>query len=168
MKRLYTRRDYLAKINKARAWIPEITFSSDFIVGFPGETEEDFQLTLEAVRGVQYDQVFSFKYSERPGTPAARLRDNVSLLEKKRRLAELMAVQEEVWSVMARRQVGDVWQGWVEAPARRPPGAWRARTANNRKVLLEEPALAPGERVVFRVTGFQHTTFLGDLVREPL
>jgi len=164
MKRLYTRDEYLAMIDQARRVIPDVTFSSDFIVGFPGETEDDFQQTLELVRTVKYDQVFSFKYSERPGVPAARLPDDVPQAEKKRRLAELMAVQDGVWADAAAACVGRVWSGVVECEARRPAGAVRVRTPNNRKIVTEGTGLAVGQRVSVRLTGFRNTTFTGDRV----
>ena len=162
MKRLYTAAEYLAMIDHARAVIPGVTFSSDFIVGFPGETERDFQDTLELVRRVKYDQLFSFKYSERPGVPAARLADDVPVAEKKRRLAELMAAQDEVWAGLAAACVGEVWSGIVEDEARRPAGALRVRTANNRKVVIDGHGLAIGDPVDVRITGFRNTTFIGD------
>jgi len=161
MKRLYSRADYLNMIQKARKWVPEVTFTSDFIVGFPGEAEVDFRDTLEVLREVKYDQVFAFKYSARPGTPAARLPDNVSLAEKRRRLAELLSVHNDVWQSVASAQVGKVWHGTIEAPARRPAGAWRMRTANNRKVILELPQARLGQRVKARIIGCEHTTFRG-------
>ncbi len=164
MKRLYTRAEYLAMIDHARRVIPGVTFSSDFIVGFPGETERDFQDTLELVRDVKYDQLFSFKYSERPGVPAARLADDVAVPEKKRRLAELMAAQDEVWAGLARDCVGQVWTGIVEDEARRPAGALRVRTANNRKVVIAGQGLGLGQPVTVRVTGYRNTTFMGDRI----
>jgi tRNA-2-methylthio-N6-dimethylallyladenosine synthase len=164
MKRLYSRREYLARVDLARELMPNLTLSSDFIVGFPGETEADFHETLEVVRRVAYDQLFTFKYSPRPGAPASRLRDDVPVEVKKRRLNELMAVQEEVWAGVARAQVGRIWRASLEGRARRPAGAWRARTANNRKVLLHLPAGRPGDTVSVRITGFRSTTFLGELL----
>jgi tRNA-2-methylthio-N6-dimethylallyladenosine synthase len=164
MKRLHTRAEYLAMIDHARAVIPGVTFSSDFIVGFPGETETDFQATLEVVREVGYDQIFSFKYSERPGVPAARLADDVPVAEKKRRLAELMAVQDATWTATADGCVGEVWHGVVEAEARRPAGAMRMRTANNRKVVLADGRPEIGRQVTVRVTGRRNTTFLGEIL----
>ncbi len=161
MKRLYKRADYLNMIRKALKWIPEVTFTSDFIVGFPGETDGDFRDTLEVLREVKYDQIFAFKYSARPGTPAARLPDDVPLAEKKRRLAVLLSAQSDVWQEVASAQVGEVWQGTLEAPARRPAGAWRMRTANNRKVLLKLPHARLGQRVTARIIGCEHTTFRG-------
>jgi tRNA-2-methylthio-N6-dimethylallyladenosine synthase len=162
MKRLYKRADYLAMVDYARQTIADVTFSSDFIVGFPGESDEDFAATLAVVREVGFDQIFAFKYSARPGTPAARLADDVPLARKKRRLAHLLALQERVWNRLAAAQVGRTWQGVLEAPARRgAPGAWRMRTANNRKVIVTVPAPRPGRRLDATVTGYRHTTFFG-------
>ena len=164
MKRLYTSDEYLAMIAYARRVIPGVTFSSDFIVGFPGETEADFQATLEVLRNVRYDQVFSFKYSERPGVPAAKLADDIPVAEKKRRLAALMAAQDEVWTDIAGSCTDEVWTGVVEAEARRPADAMRMRTANNRKVVLAGGTPEIGQFVTARITGHRNTTFLGEIV----
>ncbi len=164
MKRLYSSREYLDMVDYARQVIPDVTFSTDVIVGFPGETETDFQDTLEVVRRVKYDQLFSFKYSERPGVPAARLEDDVPLEEKKRRLAELIKVQEDIWNVEAARQVGQTWTAIAEGEARRPAGSWRLRTGNNRKVVLHDVSLEVGQQVTVRVTGCTNTTFEGVLL----
>jgi tRNA-2-methylthio-N6-dimethylallyladenosine synthase len=161
MKRLYTSGEYYEMVDYARQVIPEATFSSDFIVGFPGETDEDFQATLEAVRRVKYDQIFSFKYSERPGVPAAKLADDVGIEEKKERLARLIALQEEIWNAEAASQVGQVWTGTMESAARRPAGAWQIRTPNNRKVVIEGGEDRIGQQVTARITGFKNTTYLG-------
>jgi tRNA-2-methylthio-N6-dimethylallyladenosine synthase len=96
--------------------------------------------------------------------PAAKLPDDVPMAEKKRRLAELMAVQDEVWSAEAAACVGAVWQGVVEGPARRPEGAVRMRTANNRKVVLPGPGPAIGQPVRARITGCRNTTFTGEVL----
>ena len=163
MKRRYRRDDYLAMVEMARARIPDVAFSGDFIVGFPGETDGDFEATLDLLRRVRYDTIFAFKYSERPGVPAARLADDVPLATKKERLARLLAAQEEVWAALADAQVGAEWQAVVEAPARRPEGAWRLRTANNRKVLVTLDDAAPGQTRRVRVTGWRHSSFLGEV-----
>jgi tRNA-2-methylthio-N6-dimethylallyladenosine synthase len=162
MKRLYTAVDYLDMVEYARKVIPGVTFSSDFIVGFPGETDADFRATMELVRRVQYDQIFSFKYSERPGVPAARLADDVPLAVKKSRLAELMAVQQEIWTATADAAVGGVVTAVCEGPARRPAGAWRLRTANNRKVIVHAAELDQGATLDVRLTGWDGTTFFGE------
>ncbi|MCB1151546.1 radical SAM protein, partial [bacterium] len=162
MKRHYTSDDYRRMVDLARAHIADVTFSGDFIVGFPGETDEDFRLTLELVRAVGYDQIFSFKYSERPDTPAARLEDDVPLRTKKERLGELLALQEGLWAERAAACVGQEWTIALEEPARRPDGAWRGRTANNRKVLLLDHEGAVGRTLRVRVTGWEATTFVGE------
>ena len=164
MKRLYTSSEYLSMVDYARQTIPDVTFSADVIVGFPGETESDFQDTLEVVRRVKYDQLFSFKYSERPGVPAVRLGDDVPVQEKKRRLAELIKVQEDIWTEEAAGKVGEVWTLVAEAEARRPAGSWRLRTPNNRKVVLHDASLEIGQQVRARITGCANTTFLGELL----
>jgi tRNA-2-methylthio-N6-dimethylallyladenosine synthase len=164
MKRYYTSGEYLKMVESARRWVPNVTFSGDFIVGFPGETDEDFRLTLELVRNVGYDQTFNFKYSERPDTPAAKLDDDIPLQVKKDRLAELLTLQDEIWMKTADAQVGQTWDIVIEDPARRPAGAWRGRTTNNRKVLVEIPDGRQGETVKARITGHKSSTFLGEII----
>ena len=148
MKRLYSRADYLTMVEQARRHIPDVTFSGDFIVG------------LDLVRHVRYDQTFNFKYSARPDTPAARLEDDVPVDVKKERLAELMAEQEQSWRRTAAAQTGRRWRVLVEEAARRPEGAWIARSANNRKVLLRGTSTEPGAEIDVRITGCEGTTFL--------
>ncbi len=168
MKRLYKRDEYLEMVDYARQVIPDVTFSTDIIVGFPGETEEDFQATLEVLSSVKYDQIFSFKYSERPGVPAAKFADDIGIDEKKRRLAEVMALQEKIWNVEAAREVGKTWTGIVESAARHPQDSWRVRTPNNRKFVVADSmfsknmdhGLKIGDEVSALITGFANTTFL--------
>ena len=164
MKRLYTAGEYLDMVDYARRVIPQVTFSSDFIVGFPGETDADFRATLDLVRRVKYDQIFSFKYSERPGVPAAKLADDVPLEAKKDRLAELMDVQQEIWTAAADAEVGSVVTCVCEGAARRPAGAMRLRTANNRKIVVTGTDVAPGAALTVRLTGWEGTTFFGEPV----
>jgi tRNA-2-methylthio-N6-dimethylallyladenosine synthase len=165
MKRHYTADDYLAMVETARRWIPDVTFSGDLIVGFPGETDEDFQRTLELIRKVRYDQTFNFKYSERPDTPAARLPDDVPLEVKKERLETLMALQDGIWAETAAACVGETWTAVIEGPARHGTGDWKARTPNNRKVLLRGDGGGIGDHVDVRVTGCTATTFDGERVQ---
>ncbi len=164
MKRFYTSGDYLELVATARRLITDVTFSGDFIVGFPGETRDDFVRTLELVREVRYDQTFNFKYSARPGTPAAKLADDVSLEEKKTRLAELSALQSEIWIELAAAEIGRTRSVAVEGTARRPEGAVKARTLNNRKVLLKDCDAATGDVLDVRITGCEITTFSGILI----
>ena len=96
--------------------------------------------------------------------PAARLRDDIPVQEKKRRLAELIKVQEDTWVAEAAGKVGEVWTLVAEAEARRPAGSWRLRTTNNRKVVLHDAELEIGQQVKVRITGCANTTFLGELL----
>lgn len=164
MKRLYTCGEYLKMVEQARTWIKDVTFSGDFIVGFPGETDEDFRRTLELIREVRYDQTFNFKYSERPGTPAARLDDDVPDQLKKDRLAELLELQETIWEDMATECLGEEWTVVCEGRARRPEGAVKCRTPNNRKVLLENVSGQPGDIFRVRVTAHRLTTFVAEVI----
>jgi tRNA-2-methylthio-N6-dimethylallyladenosine synthase len=166
MKRLYTREDYLKMVADARKWIRDVTFSGDFIVGFPGESDDDFRQTLELIREVRYDQTFNFKYSERPGTPAAKLPDDVPEQVKKDRLAELLDLQEKIWEDTAQQSVGQDWTVVCEGDARRPAGAIKCRTANNRKVLLENVSGRPGDSFRVHIKAYRLTTFVGQVLQE--
>lgn len=139
MKRGYTTLEYKQKIRRLRAVRPDISVSSDFIVGFPGESAEDFARTLAFIAEVGFDQSFSFLYSRRPGTPAAALPDEVDEAEKSRRLAEL----QELINGQARRisqgMVGTVQRVLVERPSRRDARQFAGRTENNRWVNFDAP-----------------------------
>ena len=134
MKRGHTALEYKSKIRRLRKTRPEITLSSDFIIGFPGETERDFNDTMKLIRDVGFDHSFSFIYSARPGTPAASLVDETDLATKKARLSELQAVITEQAGVISQAMVGSVQRILVERPARRGDGEFAGRTENNRVV----------------------------------
>jgi len=134
MKRNYTCADYRDKIARLRRVRPDISLSSDFIVGFPGETEADFEATLALIEEVGFDQSFSFLYSPRPGTPAAGFPDNVPLAEKKARLARLQALINRQAGAISEAMVGSVQRLLVEGAAKKDPGQLAGRTENNRVV----------------------------------
>jgi len=139
MKRGYTALEYKEKIRLVRAVRPGITVSSDFIVGFPGETERDFAATLALVRDVGFDQSFSFIYSRRPGTPAASLPDEVAHEVKLERLSRLQAQLDLQESAISRSMVGSVQRVLVDAPAKKDRTELTGRTANNRRVNFAGP-----------------------------
>ena len=134
MRRRYTRESYLDLVNRIRVNRPDISFSSDFIVGFPGETEEDFQDTLDVIDSVKFDESFSFIYSPRPNTPAAEMEDDVSLDEKKERLNILQNKLNNYSSQISRKMVGTIEKCLVTDISKRNPGEFQARTENNRVV----------------------------------
>ena len=134
MKRGHTVLEYKAKIRALRRARPDISLSSDFIVGFPGETERDFEATLALVRELDYDTSFSFVYSPRPGTPAAALPDDTPLALKKRRLAALQAQLRTQAARHAERMVGSRQRVLVTGLSKRDAGELAGRTQNNRVV----------------------------------
>ena len=139
MKRGYTAIEFKDKVRKLRAVRPDICISSDFIVGFPGESERDFAATLALVRDVGFDQSFSFLYSRRPGTPAASLPDEVPLEVKQQRLAQLQAQLDAQHRAINERMVGTVQRVLVERPAKKDARELAGRTENNRWVNFAGP-----------------------------
>jgi tRNA-2-methylthio-N6-dimethylallyladenosine synthase len=139
MKRGYTAIEFKDKVRKLRAVRPDITISSDFIVGFPGESDRDFAATLTLVRDVGFDQSFSFVYSRRPGTPAASLPDEVPPEVKQERLAQLQAQLDAQHRAINERMVGTVQRVLVERPAKRDVRELAGRTVNNRWVNFAGP-----------------------------
>ena len=134
MRRRYSAASYLELISRIRENRPGISFSSDFIVGFPGETDKDFQDTLDIVEKVGFDESFSFIYSPRPNTPAAEMEDNVSKDIKKERLSILQHKLNELSSKISRKMVGSIESCLVLGVSKRNPGELQARTENNRVV----------------------------------
>ena len=140
MKRGHTALEYRHRIRRVREARPGISVSSDFIVGFPGETERDFEATLELIADVGFDQSFSFIYSRRPGTPAASLPDDVTTEEKHRRLERLQELVDGQARAISREMVGSVQRVLVERNSRRDARQLAGRTANNRWVNFDGPA----------------------------
>ncbi len=140
MKRGYTSLEFKDKIRRLRAASPGISVGSDFIVGFPGETERDFEATLALVRDLEIDQSFSFVYSRRPGTPAASLPDDVPEDEKLARLARLQSLLSEQTQRISERMVGTMQRVLVERAAKRDASELAGRTENNRWVNFPGPA----------------------------
>jgi tRNA-2-methylthio-N6-dimethylallyladenosine synthase len=134
MKRGYTALEYRSIVRRLRQARPTLSLSSDFIVGFPGETEADFQATLRLARDADFDASFSFVYSPRPGTPAAELADAVSHSEKLERLQRLQAQLEAQARAISERMVGKVERVLVEGASKKNHAELAGRTANNRVV----------------------------------
>ena len=152
MKRNHMAIEYKSKIRKLRAIRPDISLSSDFIVGFPGETEQDFADTMKLINDVGFDHSFSFIYSARPGTPAANFADNVSLEVKKARLQHLQARILEQANAISQAMIGTVQRVLVERPARKDSTQLAGRTENNRVVNFDGHARLIGKFVDIRIT----------------
>lgn len=145
MKRGHTVLEYKQKIRRLRERRPDIALSSDFIVGFPGETAHDFDQTMALIEELNFDQSFSFVYSARPGTPAASYPDNVTLDEKKERLARLQAKINEQAKAYSQAMVGTTQRVVVEGPSKKNPHELAGRTENNRVVNFQGPAALVGQ-----------------------
>jgi tRNA-2-methylthio-N6-dimethylallyladenosine synthase len=166
MKRRYTVADYLAKVQRVREVRPDISISTDFIVGFPGETDEDFAATMDLIAAVGFDQSFSFIYSPRPGTPAADLPDDTPDAEKHRRLEILQARIDAQAQERSRRLVGSRQRILVERPARRGDGLIAGRTECNRWLNFEGPRRLIGSFADVRVTEALANSLRGALEAE--
>ena len=147
MKRGYTALEFKQKIRKLRAARPDICISSDFIVGFPGETEDDFARTMKLIEDVGFDQSFSFIYSKRPGTPAANLEDDTPAAVKSERLARLQAAINANAARINQAMVGSVQRVLVEGPSRKNAAELTGRTENMRFVNFPVPAEALGRLI---------------------
>jgi len=157
MKRGYTTLEFKQKIRKLRKVRPDICVSSDFIVGFPGETDADFEQTMKLIDDVGFDQSFSFVFSRRPGTPAASLPDDTPDSVKHARLARLKATLNENAKAIAQAMVGGVENVLVEGPSTKNPNELAARTHNMRYVNFPVPAGVDGAGLIGRFVDVQVT-----------
>ncbi|KXF79839.1 tRNA (N6-isopentenyl adenosine(37)-C2)-methylthiotransferase MiaB [Enterovibrio coralii] len=165
MKRPHTAIEYKSKIRKLREARPGIAISSDFIVGFPGETDADFQATMKLIRDVNFDMSFSFIFSPRPGTPAADFPDDTPEQEKKERLYELQQ-QINAQAMIYSRQMADTEQRiLVEGPSKKNLMELRGRTENNRVVNFEGSVDLIGQFVDVKITDVLPNSLRGELVR---
>ncbi|HEX2082985.1 MAG TPA: tRNA (N6-isopentenyl adenosine(37)-C2)-methylthiotransferase MiaB, partial [Xanthomonadaceae bacterium] len=152
MKRGYTALGFKQKIRKLRAVRPDISISSDFIVGFPGETDADFEKTMKLIEDVGFDQSFSFINSRRPGTPAADLEDSVSSEEKHARLSRLQARINAQAAEISRAMVGTIQTVLVDGPSKRDPNELTGKTENMRSVNFPAPKRLIGQFVDVVIT----------------
>ncbi|WP_255988532.1 tRNA (N6-isopentenyl adenosine(37)-C2)-methylthiotransferase MiaB [Chitinolyticbacter albus] len=169
MKRGYTSLEYKSLVRKLRDARPDICLSSDFIVGFPGESDDDFERTMKLIEDVRFDASFSFIYSERPGTPAADLKDDVSAAVKSARLMRLQKRIDELASEVNRSMVGTVQRVLIEGHARKNAEELAGRTDNNRIVNFAGPARLIGQFAEVIVTEALPHSLRGEiLTRETV
>ncbi len=142
--------------------------SSDFIVGFPGETDAEFEKTMQLVRDVGFDYSFSFIYSPRPGTPAASLTDDTPMAVKKERLNSLQALIKSQGMKISQDMVGSTQVILVEGPSKKRPDELKGRTENNRIVNFKGSKRLIGEFVEIRVTEAQPNSLRGEVVNTVL
>jgi len=164
MKRLHTLDEYRAKVDRLRETVPGVSMTTDIIVGFPGETNEDFELTRKALEDIKYDSAFIYKYSLRPGTPAETLADDVPLSEKKRRNSELLDLQDRISDFKNQSLIGTVHRGIVEKENARVPGEIVLRTWTDKKIIISGTASDRGKVMTARITKLVNETFFGERV----
>ncbi|HUF22241.1 MAG TPA: tRNA (N6-isopentenyl adenosine(37)-C2)-methylthiotransferase MiaB, partial [Burkholderiales bacterium] len=169
MKRGYTALEYKSIVRRLRAVRPHICITSDFIVGFPGETDADFEQTFRLVEEVGFDASFSFMYSPRPGTPAAALADQVPQETGQSRLARLQVRIEQQAQAISRAMVGTVQRVLVEGPSRKDAAELAGRTENNRVVNFPGDPRLVGRMIEVRVTDALPHSLRGEVcVRETV
>ncbi len=165
MNRKYTREEYLEKVDAIRRIIPDCGLTTDIFVGYHDETEEDFQQTLSLVKTVRFDSAFMFKYSERPGTYAAKhLPDNVSEDEKIRRLNELIRLQTQISAERNKEDEGKEFDILIERFSKRSHDQLMGRTPQNKAVVVPKGNHHIGETVRVRITGSSSATLIGELL----
>ena len=171
MKRGYTALEYKSIIRKMRAVRPDLTLSSDFIVGFPGETDEDFAKLLKMVEELNFDNSFCFIFSARPGTPAANLSDDTPYEVKLKRLQTLLALVESQANQISKNMLGNIERVLVEGLAKDGVNL-QGRAANNRVIHFAAPdqdiELLIGQMVDIRITEVLNYTLRGDLISESI
>jgi tRNA-2-methylthio-N6-dimethylallyladenosine synthase len=166
MKRDYSQEEYMQKVEYIRRRCPDIALSSDIIVGFPGETRQDFQATMNIVRQVEYSSIFSFKYSQRPFTSALKLEDDVPEEEKSERLSELQQTQREIQIRLNHGLIGQTKEVLVETHSKKNSEMLMGRTNCNRSVNFEGTSDLLGKFVQVNITGAGPNSLVGDLARS--
>ena len=165
MNRKYTREDYLEKVAVIRRIIPNCGLTTDIFVGYHNETLDDQELTLSLVRECQFDSAFMFKYSERPGTYAAKhLPDNISEEEKVRRLNELIKLQTEISAAQNKKDEGKEFDVLIERFSKRSREQLMGRTEQNKAVIIPRGKHHIGQTVRVRITGSSSATLIGEVV----
>ncbi len=166
MRRGYTRADYLDAVRRLRSAMPDFALTTDVIVGFPGETGEDFEATRQLMNLADFDNAFIFKYSPRPGTPAASMSDDVTGSEKMRRNQVLLVDQDIRGKAANQRLMGSLQEVLVEGPSLRNETRWAGRSPGN-KIVVFDPVLGlqPGTRVNIRITRVEPQTLYGEALQ---
>ena len=162
MNRRYTREEYLDKVKRLRKAVPHVTLTTDIIVGFPGEQERDFEMTMGLLEEVQYDGIFAFKYSKRPGTAALKLNDHLPDEIKERRLAQVLDLQGKMTSRSNEKLVNSVQEVLVDGLSKKG-GTLSGRTRGNKAVNFDAPATLIGSLVQVKIIAAGMNSLTGQL-----
>ena len=168
MGRRYNQAQYLDLVKRIKTRIPDCALSTDIIVGFPDETEEDFQATLDVCKAVGYDSAFTFIYSPRKGTPAAAMKDDVDTATKHDRFVRLVKVIEESVSKHALEMVGKTYQVLVDGPSKKDSDLLSGYTESNKLVHFKGPEALKGKIVSVKINESHTYSLIGELVEDPL
>jgi len=164
MKRGHTAIEYKQKIRKLRAVRPNISLSSDFIVGFPGETDKEFEATMKLIEDVKFDQSFSFIYSKRPGTPASNIEDEIPMSVKKKRLQRLQETINGFASEVSQKMIGTIQKVLVEGTSKKDVNQLAARTENNRIVNFDGNPRLIGQIIDVEITEANRNSLKGKII----
>jgi len=164
MHRIYTVDSYRALVERIRKAIPNVALTTDLIVGFPGETDEDFAQMLDFLREIRYDSAYTFIYSKRSGTPAAKMENQVPDAQKHERLEMLMAVQNEISREINDQFLDTVQEIMVEGPSKNDDAMWSGRTRTNKLVIFPHGTEQPGDFVNVKITHPQTWVLKGERV----
>ena len=164
MNRTYTKSRFISLVNEIRDLLPNVGLSTDIIVGFPGETEEEFKETLEVMETVRFDSAYTFKYSSRPGTKAAEYADHVTKEEKQDRLERVIKAQKQHTLIQNQKLVGAVEMVLVEKESKRSVEHWAGRTDSNKWVIFEKENAQIRDLVPVQIKHAKGITLRGDIV----
>ena len=164
MNRTYTKSRFISLVNEIRDLLPNVGLSTDIIVGFPGETEEEFKETLEVMETVRFDSAYTFKYSSRPGTKAAEYADHVTKEEKQDRLERVIKAQKQHTLIQNQKLVGAVEMVLVEKESKRSKEHWAGRTDSNKWVIFEKKDTQIRDLVPVQIKYAKGITLRGDIV----
>ena len=163
MRRWYTMETFYEKVAMLRDRLPEATLSTDLIVGFPGETEEEFEMTMEAVRTIRFDLIYSFKYSKRPGTRAAEYREHLAEDVKSKRLQILLETQGKIVQEKNEAMVGSIQEVLVQGKHYRKNSV-TGRTRGNHSVHINDSRAKAGDLLSVRITGALHNSLEAEII----
>ncbi|HZG71057.1 MAG TPA: TRAM domain-containing protein, partial [Chondromyces sp.] len=164
--RKYTREQFLELVRKIKAAIPDVALTTDIIVGYPNETEEQFEETLSLYREVGFEAAYTFIYSPREGTPAAKMKDNVPMEVKKERLQRLNALVNELSAEAMKKYEGQVVEVLVEGESKNNPDILAGYTNKNKLVNFKGPKTAIGKIVKVKITEAKTWSLNGEVVEE--
>lgn len=164
MNRGYTREGYLNLIKRIKEAIPDASITTDFIVGFPGETEEDFAETMDIVKRVRFDMAFTFIYSPRTGTPAAKMPEQIPEDRKKERLERLMELQNRISLENNQKLIGEVLEVLVDGESKNNPEMYSGRDRKNKLVIFSKKEGIKGEIVPVKINKAQSFTLFGEVI----